>query len=136
MIGECRNVVYLSRIFRPEDWPRFIESRAFERKWSRLGLTDGDLALVQKMIMSDPKRAPVVRGTGGMRKLRFGDRKSGRGKSGAFRVYYAYFPTYGIVFLATVFGKNEADDLSDADKVALTSLVEIVEAQLGSGMIQ
>jgi mRNA-degrading endonuclease RelE of RelBE toxin-antitoxin system len=126
----------LPTTFCPEDWPRFIHGAAFEKKWSRLGLGDEDLRALEIAIMLGPRRPPVVPKTGGMRKIRFGGEKSGRGKSGAFRIYYAYFQGSSIVLLAAVFGKNEADDLSDAGKAAMASLIREIESQLEGGQIR
>lgn len=122
--------------FRPEEWFRFVHGEAFARKWSKLALTDDDLRAVEVAIMLGPRRSPVVRGTGGMRKLRYGDPKAGRGKSGAFRIYYAYFAPFRIVLLTTVFGKNEADDLSEAGKAAMATLIAEIESQLEGGSIR
>ena len=129
-------LVHPSRIFRPEDWLRFIHGAAFERKWGKLKLNDDDLRALEIAIMLGPRRPPVVPGTGGMRKIRYGDEKAGRGKSGAFRIYYAYLRDYGIVLLATAFGKNEADDLTDAGKAVMASLIREIESQLESGLIR
>ena len=76
--------------------------------------------------MLSPKGAPVVQGTGGLRKLRFSPARWRQGKRGALRVCYAYFEDLKIVLLALVYPKNEKDDLSAAEREAIrTLLVEI-----------
>ena len=74
--------------------------------------------------------SPVVRGTGGLRKLRFVEPGAARGKSGAFRVCYAVFPEFGTVALAVVFGKNEKDDLTTADRDAVAAIIRAYRVEL------
>jgi hypothetical protein len=116
--------------FKPEDWPRFVRFPAFTRDWERFGLTDSALRALEVEILKDPTRAPVVRGTGGLRKLRFVEPGAGRGKSGAFRVCYAVFPEFGTVALAVVFGKNEKDNLTTADRNAVAAILRAYRVEL------
>jgi hypothetical protein len=52
------------------------------------------------------------------------------GKSGALRVLYVYFEQFGIVVLALVYAKSEADDISDAGKKHLNLLLGDIEFEL------
>jgi DNA-binding transcriptional regulator YiaG len=81
--------------FAPEKWPRFVSFPVFLRDWERLGLDSEDLRSLEQEILKSPTRAPVTKGTGGLRKLRFAGRRSTRGKSGACRVCYVFFPEFG-----------------------------------------
>jgi hypothetical protein len=116
--------------FRPEAWPRFVRFPAFTRDWERLGLDDSALRALEIEILRGPSRNPVIRGTGGLRKIRFVDRGSGRGKSGAYRVCYVYFPAYGTIVLAVVFGKTEKDNLTKADRQAIATVIRAYQAEL------
>lgn len=102
--------------FRPEDWPRFVRFPAFTRDWERLGLDDAALRVLESRILRDPEGSPVIRGTGGLRKLRFSEPGSGRGKRGAHRVCYVAFPEFGTVVLVAIFGKTEKSDLTPVDR--------------------
>ena len=63
----------------------------------------------------------LVQGLGGIRKLRFAP--SSRGKSGAFRVIY-YFASIDRPILALlIYGKNEQDDITPAQRDAILSLI-------------
>ena len=55
--------------------------------------------MLEKLIQADPDGPPLVKGTGGLRKTRFADRGSGRGKRGSYRVGYAHFRNPGIILL-------------------------------------
>jgi hypothetical protein len=116
--------------FNPEKWPRFVWFPAFLRDWERLGLDSEDLRALEHEILKDPTRAPVIKGTGGLRKLRFSGRKSARGRSGANRVCYVHFPEFGTIALAVVFGKNEKDDLSPADRHVIAAIIRAYRIEL------
>ena len=68
--------------------------------------------------------------TGGLRKLRFTPPGAGRGKSGAYRVCYAYFPAYGTIALLVVFGKNERTDLTVTEARASAIALRTFETEL------
>jgi hypothetical protein len=115
---------------KPEDLLNFVELDAFTSHWSRLGMTDADLAALQILIMANPTGPPVIRGTGGVRKMRFAPMAATRGKSGGLRVCYVYFKKYGLVLLATVYAKNEESDLTAAQKRTMTKMVDEIEEYL------
>jgi hypothetical protein len=83
--------------------------------------------------MEKPRRAPVLPGTGGLRKIRYAPFKSGRGKSGGSRVCYVHFEEYAIVPLVLAYPKNEKDDLSNAEKKAIKKLIEEIEQEFAKG---
>ncbi|MGW8257775.1 MAG: hypothetical protein ACWGMZ_09855 [Thermoguttaceae bacterium] len=84
----------------PQDLLSFIELDEFINDWKKLGLNeDNDLFALQIAIMANPKGSPVIEGTGGLRKLRFATRRSGRGKRGSARVCYVFFEDHAIVLL-------------------------------------
>jgi hypothetical protein len=76
-------------------------------------------------ISLNPERHPVVSGTGGFRKARWG--RQGRGKSGGVRAVYYFAPSPDIVYMADVYAKNEKENLTDADKKALKRLAEALK---------
>jgi hypothetical protein len=93
--------------FRADEWFEFVELSPFTVYWAKLRLTDSDLWLLQSAILADPKGAPVIPGTGGVRKLRFSPRRFAGGKRDAFRVCYAYLAEFRIAVLALVYPKNK-----------------------------
>jgi len=132
---ERRTLVYPVAVFEPSDWLRFIQSQAFTRDWKAHGLTDDDLRALEVGIMAGPNRCPVMPGAGRLRKIRFEDSHSNRGKSGAYRICYVYFEEYGSVWLVTLFGKNEKSNLTKADKNAIAKLIKEIEELLESGAL-
>jgi hypothetical protein len=63
-------------------------------------------------------------GTGGFRKLRWGDETRGKGKRGGLRVIYFFLPADHQVWLFTLYAKDEADDLTPTQKAHLRAAVE------------
>jgi len=118
-------------VLRPDNLLHFIETTEFTEAWAELGLNDeGDLAALQWSLMAGPKRAPVIRGTGGLRKTRFVPPHARVGKSGGLRVCYVYFESYGIVLLVLVYAKTEKDDLSLDECKAIKRYIEVAEKEL------
>ena len=63
----------------------FIESPAFERV-REVYLDDDEFGELQQFMMGNPEAGKIVRGSGGVRKLRW--RRAGVGKRGGLRVIY------------------------------------------------
>ena len=99
--------------------PEYV--RCAERLLSAADRTD-----VVTYLAASPKAGDLVRGTGGVRKLRWG--RGGRGKSGGVRVIYYFHSEVMPLYLLTVFGKNERADLTGAERNALDSLVRMLKA--------
>ncbi len=115
--------------------PRFISIESFDRRWRSLGLDDDDRRALEIVIQADPDGAPLMRGTGGLRKLRFAAPGSGRGKSGSHRVGYAHFRKPGIVLLMQIWTKNEKSNLSQAERNAVAGALARFENLIETGKI-
>lgn len=63
-------------------------------------------------------------GTGGFRKLRWAAPRRGKGRRSGLRVIYCYFLSDQQVWLMTVYGKDEAADLTPKQKQALRSAID------------
>ena len=72
-------------------------------------------------VVENPEIHPVVAGTGGVRKARWG--RQGKGKRGGVRVIYFYRSTAGVVYFLDIYAKKEKADLTPADKQQLKQLV-------------
>jgi hypothetical protein len=127
-MGEACTLVYPRHAFAPEDLLNFVEMEGFSADWKELRLDDDDLFILQVAIMANPKGAPVVQGTGGLRKLRFSPPRWPKGKSGGVRVCYVYFEEYKIVLLVIAYAKGTKDDLSARERKAIKHLIEREEA--------
>ena len=93
-----------------------------------MGLGEEDLARLQEELLADPKIGAVMKGTGGVRKMRFAFRH--RGKSGSVRVIYVDFEVHEKIFLITAYTKEEKDNLSESERAEIRNLIKMLEEQL------
>jgi hypothetical protein len=101
----------------------FVELASFTGDWTDLRLSDDELWALEDEIARNPTRGPVVPGGGGARKLRRPDPFSGKGKSGGYRVLYAFLPVHGTVFLIAAWPKSEREDLERDDYKAIGKMI-------------
>jgi hypothetical protein len=101
----------------------FFEAPAFTRYVSSY-LTDDEYREMQSRLATAPEAGDMIPGTGGFRKLRWADPKRGKGQRGGLRVIYYYFPGERQIWFITLYGKNEASDLTPKQKQALKSAIE------------
>jgi hypothetical protein len=88
-------------------------------------LTAEEREAIVTIVACDPLCGDVIPGAAGISKLRFA--KAGRGKSGGVRVIYYYYNGVAPVFLFSLFGKNEKDNLSKAEQGDLAQLAMVVK---------
>lgn len=104
----------------------FIELSGFSKRRAGL-LTDDEFKELQEALIINPERGSRLADTGGFRKLRWA--RKGMGKSGGVRViYYNLSVTSGRLYLALIYTKNEADNLTDAQKAQLKKLSDVLKA--------
>ncbi len=106
----------------------FIELPAFER-YRESYLDDDGFRQLQGSLMASPEAGDPIEGTGGLRKLRFGDIRRGKGKRGGLRVIYYYWTGGPEFWLFTLYDKDEMSDLTPKQRALLK---ERVKAELKS----
>ena len=99
----------------------FVHTKVFDRLWESLGCNDDDLLELQKAICDHPQGHPVIRGTGGVRKIRV--TLDDRGKSGGARVLYVDFVVRGVVGLLYAYSKGNKENISDNERKILKTMV-------------
>jgi hypothetical protein len=99
----------------------FIRASTFDRAAKGL-LSDEDERVMESEIAAHPKAAPVIKATGGVRKIRVAT--GHRGKRGSTRVLYLFVETANTVYLLFAFAKNVADNISGAEKKSIATLVK------------
>jgi hypothetical protein len=105
----------------------FIDTPYFSRGADAL-LDDDDIRELQQILNENPRAGDLVRGTGGVRKLRVA--ASGRGKRGGGRVLYLYVEIRSRIFFLAVFPKNEQPDFTPAGYRALKALVKQLKVEI------
>jgi hypothetical protein len=102
----------------------FFETPAFTRYVGDY-LDDTGLLALQLFLSDHPEAGKVMPGTGGFRKLRWGDQARGKGKRGGLRIVYLFLSGDHQVWLFTLYGKDEADDLTPTQKAQLRGAVAL-----------
>ncbi|WP_085676247.1 MULTISPECIES: toxin [unclassified Pseudomonas] len=101
----------------------FVELPPFERYRAEL-LSEEQFRCLQQILLSCPHAGDVIRGTGGLRKMRFSDPLRHKGKRGGIRVIYYYWLSGMQFWLFTLYGKDMQDDLTDQQRKTLRTLLE------------
>jgi hypothetical protein len=103
----------------------FVELAPF-RKLREQYLQDDDYRALQVHLMENPEAGDVIKGTGGLRKVRFADKRRGKGKRGGLRVIYYYWVKGPQFWMFALYDKDEASDLSKDDRHDLSELLRAV----------
>ena len=98
----------------------FIETQVFTRQITSL-LDDADYRQLQVTLALKPRAGDIIRGSGGLRKIRWAAR--GRGKSGGMRAIYYLVADEEIYFLFA-YAKNKQEDLDSGQLRILRNLVK------------
>lgn len=101
----------------------FVELPPFER-WRSQYLDDAAFGALQRLLIDHPDAGVVIKGLGGMRKLRFADAQRQKGKRGGIRVIYYYWMAGRQFWLFAVYGKDMQDDLDAEQKRFLRRMLE------------
>lgn len=91
----------------------FVELPSFQRLRAEY-FDDASFRALQEELMKDPEAGDVIKGTGGLRKVRYADDRRGKGKRSGLRVIYFWKNTDDQFWLFTVYDKDEASDLTPA----------------------
>ncbi len=86
----------------------FIETKLFTRLVNQY-LSDESYTALQAELIANPDKGAVIRGSGGVRKIRWA--AEGRGKSGGYRVIYFVRNVHGVIWMLTIYPKNVADSI-------------------------
>ena len=99
----------------------FIETQTFTCLLKGL-LADDEYREMQYELLQNPARGDIIKGGGGIRKLRFA--VQGRGKSGGVRVIYYWIKDKHLIYMLLIYSKSKKDDLTDKETAILRELVK------------
>jgi hypothetical protein len=100
---------------------KVIRTLTYERRAKRL-LSENEMPRLEESIAARPEAHPVIPGTGGIRKARWG--RPGMGKRGGVRAVYYFVVQVQLVYMLDVYAKNEKSDLTPADKRELRRIAK------------
>ncbi len=99
----------------------FIETSVFTRQ-ALAFLTDDELRKLQLSLAEEPESGSVIRGGGGLRKIRW--TITGQGKRGGVRIIYYWARKRDQLFLLLIYAKNEKTDLTPEQIKRLRKILE------------
>ena len=105
-----------------------VELGEYVQKSKKLLSEDESRNLIN-YLAANPKAGVRMRGTGGIKKIRW--KRDGSGKRGGVRVIYYFHSERIPLFLLTIFGKNEKVNLSHTERNELAKLVRILVESYG-----
>ena len=100
---------------------RFVETPVFTTAVTSL-LAEEEYRQLQIALLIRPAQGTLIRGTGGLRKLRWGAR--GRGKRGGVRVIYYWHPAGELLYMLLIYAKSDQDDVTPSQLRVLRRLVQ------------
>src|SRR2546422_6807839 len=101
----------------------FLETVEFTRQVIQL-MEDVRYAEFQQALWENPHLGKVMPGCGGLRKARAANPRRQKGKRGGLRVIYLDIPEVDCILLLDIYGKDEKDDLTAAEKKVLKQLAQ------------
>src|SRR3990172_4570791 len=99
---------------------RFVETPVFTRTVTAL-LEEEQYRALQLALALRPEQGDLIRGSGGLRKLRWG--LAGRGKRGGARVIYYWDAATATFYMLYAYTKQEQGDLTPQQVKVLRRLV-------------
>ena len=126
----------LSRILTREKRVRllFVEATDFTRAIRGYFGDDESYRAFQEALLADPMRGDIIQGCGGLRKVRWRDVRRGKGARGGLRIIYLYVPEAERILLLDVYDKDEAKDLSPAERRQLTELADAYRREMAAAV--
>ncbi len=88
---------------------KFIETPVFTEEIQRV-ISDEDYRALQLALLFRPEQGAVIPGSGGLRKIRWKTKASG--KRGGLRIIYYWLKPDQTIYMLFVYKKSESEDLT------------------------
>ena len=98
-----------------------LETSFFSRQVQKL-LSEDEYRQLQTALAIRPDSGVIIKGSGGLRKVRW--RMRGQGKRGGIRVIYYWATEQAQILMLLIYPKNVQDDLKPEQLKALKQIVE------------
>ncbi|MCU8036440.1 type II toxin-antitoxin system RelE/ParE family toxin [Shewanella sp. SM102] len=103
----------------------FVETSIFTRQIKELA-TDDELKDLQAELIAQPDKGDMIKGTGGLRKVRMA--VGNKGKSGSIRVLYV-LALADKIYLVLAYPKAVKDSLTAEEKAKLKLIVQSLKGE-------
>jgi len=98
-----------------------IETTIFSRLIQDM-MSDDDYRLLQEALITRPDAGDVIKGSGGLRKVRW--KLEGKGKSGGIRMIYYWVTADDQIRMVYAYRKSKQENLTPEQLAALKQIVE------------
>lgn len=98
-----------------------IETTIFSRLIQEM-MSDDDYRLLQEALITRPDAGDVIKGSGGLRKVRW--KLEGKGKSGGIRVIYYWVTAEDQIRMVYAYRKSRQENLTPEQLAMLKQIVE------------
>lgn len=98
----------------------FIETEMFSSLVNKY-LSDNEYNELQNFLMRHPDAGKIMRGGGGIRKMRWA--RNGVGKSGGIRAIYYWAKSKDEIYMLAIYAKSEKENI---DNKTLTKIVKLL----------
>jgi mRNA-degrading endonuclease RelE of RelBE toxin-antitoxin system len=98
-----------------------LETSVFTKQITTL-LTDEEYRLLQTVLVNRPDAGSIIKGSGGLRKIRWKTKQSG--KRGGFRVIYYWAVSKDRILMLFIYPKTKQSDLTPAQIKVLRKIVK------------
>jgi hypothetical protein len=99
----------------------FVETKLFTYLVKEY-LSDDEYRELQQYMMKNPEAGKIIRGSGGVRKIRWS--REGIGKSGGVRTIYYWAKEHDQMYMLTMYSKSQKEDI---DKKTLAKIAKELE---------
>lgn len=99
-----------------------LETHAFTAGILEL-LSDEEYRLLQATLVARPDAGRLIRGTGGLRKIRWAAK--GHGKRGGVRIIYYWHVPGDQLLMLLAYAKSDQDDLTPRQRTMLRRIIEM-----------
>jgi hypothetical protein len=106
----------------------FVYMPTFEKLWKEANLTEDDLRDLEIYLCEHPDAGKMIKGTGGLRKLRWS--RPGKGKSGGVRTLYVDFADFEQIHFISCFKKSQKESLTTSEKKSIKSSITNIKDNL------
>ncbi|MGI2081668.1 type II toxin-antitoxin system RelE/ParE family toxin [Shewanella putrefaciens] len=103
----------------------FVETSIFTRQIKELA-TDDELKDLQAELIAQPDKGDIIKGTGGLRKVRMA--VGNKGKSGSIRVLYV-LALVDKIYLVLAYPKSVKESLTAEEKAKLKQIVQSLKGE-------
>jgi mRNA-degrading endonuclease RelE of RelBE toxin-antitoxin system len=102
----------------------FVETSLFSTQRGEW-FSDDEYREMQSWLIERPDAGAIIRGSGGIRKIRWSAK--GKGKSGGVRVIYYWERAPERIYLLTMYGKSERADIDRATLKRIAAKLELLD---------